>query len=139
MEEISLIFPDKLEYLHLATSLSREVCKIIKGPNMDKDFTNDVELIVSEACTNAIKHTKNDGLAKNIAISFQIYQDRLVINVKDSGSGFDIEKVPNPDFERPSESGYGIYIIKSKADKVQYTRENDCNILSMIKYFETAK
>ncbi len=135
MEEITLKITNKLESLHLATTLSREVCQVINDPGIDAGFTNAVELAVSEAVTNAIKHSDISDSTINIIITFQIHQDRLVINVKDQGKGFDLEKVLKPDLKKHPEGGYGIFIMKSSMDKVEYTRGDDWNILSMTKYF----
>jgi serine/threonine-protein kinase RsbW len=135
MDEIILEFASSFEYLHLASTLTKEVCKTINNPKLDRDFLTSVELAVSEACTNAIKHGgTNQG--KRVVLSFQISNDRLVINVKDQGPGFDITKVPVPDFDSHPAGGYGIYIIKTMMDKVEHVRENNWNILTMTKYFK---
>lgn len=90
-----------------------------------------VELAVSEACTNAIKHAGKGG----IILAFQVFDGGIVVQVKDQGKGFDLDKVPPPDFDNHPEGGYGIYIIKSKMDEVEYIRTKNWNILSMTKYF----
>jgi len=135
MDDISLRFTSRLDYLHLATALSREVCKTLNNPRVDERFVNEVELAVSEACTNAIKHSGDADLPKNIILSFQVHRDRLVINVMDQGPGFDMDKVTLPKFEDYSESGRGLYIIKSIMTSVRYLRDKGRNTLSMEKYF----
>ncbi len=142
MDEVSIIIANELEQLHLATAFSREVCRSVNSSRIDDKFTNTVELVVSEAVTNAIKHSDISDLTKNILISFQIHQDRLVINVKDQGRSFDFEKIPEPEFEKHPEGGYGVFIIESSMDKVEYKekegegrRSDDYNVLSMTKYF----
>ncbi len=139
MEEITLKIINKIEYLHLATTLSREVCKTINTSEIDDEFSNTVELVVSEAITNVIKHSNASDSKGNISISFQICQDRLVVNVKDQGQGFDFNRVPEPDLEKHPEGGYGVFIIKSRMDKVGYERGVDWNTLSMTKYFGRAE
>ncbi len=131
VDEITLKITNRLEHLYLATALSREVCQVIN----DFGFTNEVELAVSEAVTNAIRHSGIPDSTKSIFIIFQIHQDRLVINVKDQGRGFDLETVMKPDLENHQEGGYGIFIIKSSMDEVEYKRKGDYNTLSMTKYF----
>ncbi len=136
MDEITLKITNRLEYLHLATTLSREICQVINDPGVDPGFTSTVELVVSEAVTNAIKHSDTSSPANDIFITFKIHQDRLAINVGDQGRGFDLETVLGPDLEKHPEGGYGIFIIKSSMDDVEYKREGDYNILSMTKYFK---
>ncbi len=142
MDEDSIIIANEFEQLHLVTAFSREVCKSVNGSRIDDKFTNTIELVVSEAVTNAIKHSDTTDSTKSIFITFQIHQDRLVINVKDQGRSFDFMNISEPDFEKHPEGGYGIFIIKSSMDEVEYKpkdggarRCDDGNVLSMTKYF----
>jgi anti-sigma regulatory factor (Ser/Thr protein kinase) len=41
-----------------------------------------------------------------------------------------------PDFDEHPEGGYGIFIIKSMMDEVQYFHADGFNHLKMIKYLE---
>jgi serine/threonine-protein kinase RsbW len=44
--------------------------------------------------------------------------------------------VPIPDFENPKEGGMGIFFIKTLMDSVTYTRQDDCNVLEIVKYLK---
>jgi serine/threonine-protein kinase RsbW len=136
MDEIVLEVEQKIEYLRLATTLAREVCRSIKDPRVDQDFINTAELVVSEACTNAILHGKPPGGCGRVATVFQVFQDKIVIHIKDKGPGFDITGVPLPDFDRHPEGGYGLYIIRTKMHEVRYSTSDGWNMLSMTLYFE---
>jgi serine/threonine-protein kinase RsbW len=134
--ELTLQFLRRLDYLHLAAGVSRLVCEAIKHPRLPGSFGDEVELAVSEACTNAIRHTDDADALATVAISFRVYENRLVIEVKDQGTGFDIEEVPLPEFDKHPEGGYGLYIIQTVMDEVHYTRGDRHNTLAMKKYFE---
>jgi serine/threonine-protein kinase RsbW len=108
---------------------------MIHHKSLDKNFAHDIELVVSEACTNAILHAGEAYPGEKIEIAFKIQEDRLTIDVKDRGSGFDFEAIPLPDFENHPEDGYGLYIIKEKMDQVSYQKGESYNILSMTKFF----
>ena len=136
MDEITLKFIKRIDYLHMATALAREVCVTIHAIN-DNNFKNAVELSVNEACVNAIKHSGDADTSRTVNLSFCVFDDRLVINLKEQGPGYDIDNIPIPEIEKHPECGYGIYLIKTMMDKVVYERENDWNILSMTKYFHT--
>jgi serine/threonine-protein kinase RsbW len=136
MEEIRLTFPRKVSYLRLATHISKQVCSLIKKCRDDENFANDVELCVSEACTNAIKHSYCDETEDVISLYFQIFSDRLVLKVQDKGSGFNLNNLPKPDMESLSDRGYGIYIIRNKMDDVQYCQTAEGNFLTMTKSFK---
>ena len=133
MEKITLVFPPLLQYLELATTLSRKICNSLPYIQMNKEFINAVEVAVSEACTNVIRHAPQTSA--DVMISFQIFPDKLVVQIKDKGVSFDFHNVPLPDFENHPEHGYGIYLMKSLMDRVEYSAGNEGNILSMTKYF----
>ena len=134
--DLTLQFLRRLDYLHLATGVSRLVCETIKHPSLLGNFGDEVELAVSEACTNAIRHADDADALATVAISFRVYENRLVIEVNDQGAGFDIDEVPLPEFDKHPEGGYGLYIIRTVMDEVHYTRGDRDNTLTMKKYFE---
>ncbi len=132
--ELTLQFLQNLNYLHLATGASRLVCKTIKEPNLPESFVDEVELSVSEACTNAIRHGAEADASAMVMVRFRVDETQLVIEVHDQGAGFDFGEVPEPEFNRHPESGYGLYIIRRMMDEVQYTRGGEMNTLTMRKY-----
>jgi serine/threonine-protein kinase RsbW len=136
MEEIRLTLPRKVSYLRFATSVSKQICQQIKKCREDKSFATDVELCVSEACTNAIKYGRCGELEDVISLYFQIFPDKLIIKVQDKGSGFNLDKLPEPDIESLPDRGYGLYIIRSKMDDVKYVQTKEGNFLTMIKFFK---
>lgn len=82
---------------------------------------DDMKVSISEAFTNAIKHSKE----QNISIFFHIFSDKIEIEVKDNGIGYNKESVKNPDLENPKENGMGIFIMNSLMDKVEINSENN--------------
>jgi serine/threonine-protein kinase RsbW len=136
MEEIRLTFPRKVSYLCFATSISKQICQHIQECREDKKFASDVELCVSEACTNAIKYGRSSEREDVISLYFQIHADKLIIKVQDKGSGFNLNNLPDPDIESLPDRGYGLYIIRSKMDDVQYFQTEKGNFLTMIKSFK---
>ena len=136
MEEIRLTFPRKVSYLRFATSFSKQICQQIEECLEDKSLTSDIELCVSEACTNAIKYGQSIKREDVISLYFQIHKDKLIIKVQDKGSGFNLNSLPDPDIENLPDGGYGLYIIRSKMDDVRYSRTERGNFLTMIKFFK---
>jgi len=134
MKEIKCEFPRQIKYLQIATSLAREVCKTITNEKIDMEFIDLIELAVSEACTNAIQHATGIE-SKIVIVAFQIYKNKLVINVNDCGTGFDIDLIKSPNPSELQESGWGIQILKNIIDKLEYIKGADCNFLVMTKYF----
>ncbi len=133
--DLTLQFSKKLDHLHLTTETARLVCGSIRTCNAD--FIDDVELAVSEACTNAIKHARQSDGDNTATIRFRAYTDRLVVEVVDRGMVFDMESVPLPRFDEHPESGYGMYIIRTIMDEVGYEAGDICSTLTMTKFFDT--
>lgn len=133
--ELKVEFPGSPDYLHLATGAARLFCGAVREPALPKDFTDEVELVVSEACTNAIRHAAR-GASDTVAVRFRAAASELIIEVVDHGAGFDIEDVPPPDFQEHPEGGYGLYIIRKMMDEVRYIRIENSNTLTMKKYFK---
>ena len=136
MEKICLTFPRKVSYLLFATSISKQICQQIKVCREDKSFASDVELCVSEACTNAIKYGRSVEREDNVSLYFEINPDKLVIKVQDKGIGFNLNDLPDPDLESLPARGYGLYIIRSKMDEVEYSQTEEGNFLTMVKSFK---
>lgn len=134
--EITVRLPVDLAYLHFAAKLSRMICGAIDDPELEAGFTDAVELAVSEACTNALRHGKSSGQETCWAIlTFSIHSNRLIVQIEDSGPGFDMDAIPEPDFDARPDGGYGLYIIRSCMDEVSYHRGSPYNSFTMAKYF----
>ncbi|MFC2164751.1 ATP-binding protein [Acidobacteriota bacterium] len=136
MEEICYTFPGKLRYLRSAARAARQVCQEIKDLHIDESFSRDVELCVSEAFTNALKYGRSGETEDPITLYFQIYLNKLIIKIQDKGQGFNIDDLPEFDFRSLPIHGYGLYIIRSKMDEVQYVQKIEGNFLTMTKYFK---
>jgi serine/threonine-protein kinase RsbW len=133
--QVEVIIPTQTKYLDLIGSIGEHIAKELD------DFTGDREalayhlnLVLTEATVNAIKHGNFDDPKDTVRITIHIQENELNIKVYDHGQGFDLESVPLPDFEHPKEGGMGIFFIRTLMDSVTYTRQGDCNVLEIIKY-----
>ena len=90
-----------------------------------------MKVAVSEACTNAIKHSSDD----RFYITFNILDSGLNIEIKDNGIGCNIDLLGKPDIENPKENGLGIFIIQTLMDEVSIeSSDNKGTIIKMTKY-----
>ena len=95
------------------------------------DDIEDMKVAVSEACTNAIKHSSDD----RFYITFNILDDGLNIEIKDNGVGCNIDLLGKPDLENPKENGLGIFIIQTLMDEVSIeSSDKKGTIIKMTKY-----
>jgi serine/threonine-protein kinase RsbW len=122
-------FPAATDSLALVASFIMQACQ---EAELSDDFTGNITLVASEAVTNAIRHgARCDG--ELLAVTLEISDRRVSLQVIDHGPGFDLEAVPPPNLDDPSEGGYGLYIIKRLVDEVKYLRGDDANTMIMIK------
>lgn len=95
------------------------------------DDIEDIKVAVSEACTNAIKHSLDD----KFLVQFSVLENGLTIEVEDKGTGYDVESLQEPDLTNPKESGLGLFIIKTLMDEVStISNSNVGTRVKMTKY-----
>ncbi|MGL4797269.1 MAG: ATP-binding protein [Paraclostridium sp.] len=95
------------------------------------DDIEDIKVAVSEACTNAIKHS----LDEKFYITFSLLENGLTVEIEDKGTGYDMNSVAEPDLSNPKENGLGLFIIKTLMDEVTtMSKNNEGTIVKMTKY-----
>ncbi|KAB2375411.1 ATP-binding protein [Actinomadura montaniterrae] len=87
----------------------------LQALGVDEHIRDDIEVMLTEACTNVIKHARHGD---DYTVRAAIHDERCVIKVIDSGRGFDAERIPEPD--PVSEAGRGLMIMRSLADDVRF-------------------
>lgn len=83
---------------------------------VEDHIRDDIEMMLTEACTNVIKHAEHGA---HYTVRATIQDRRCVIKVIDSGTGFDAARVPRP--EPAAEHGRGLLIMRTLADDVRFT------------------
>jgi serine/threonine-protein kinase RsbW len=111
---VRLTIPAKPEYITLSRLALAGLARV--RPLAD-DTLADLKLALTEACSNSVRHAYGDGEG-HVAISFELLDDRLIVEVADDGSGFEVEE-PDAEGDELSEGGLGIAIIRSVADEVE--------------------
>jgi serine/threonine-protein kinase RsbW len=114
---IRLTFPAKAEYITLGRLALTGIARLRP---LDAESLGDLKLALTEACTNSVKHAYDEegGI---VGITYELYPDRLVVEVTDEGEGF----AHAGNGERPEdglgESGLGLAIIQAVADDLEIT------------------
>jgi serine/threonine-protein kinase RsbW len=92
----------------------------------------DYELALVEACNNAIRYSTASGRHKPVLVEVLSDAKELELRITDHTPGFEwTEKVLLPDCE--SESGRGLYLIRTLMDYANYFRSPRENVLVMRK------
>jgi phosphoserine phosphatase RsbU/P len=102
---------------------------------LDQDLTDRVDLCLDEALINIIRHGYEDGRRDSIAVSLELVHDRLHAVVADAGREFDPLQHPTPvaptTLDEAPVGGFGIHLMRSFADALEYRREGERNILTL--------
>ena len=108
--------PTNPEYVSVARLTVSAISNTI-GFNVEE--IEDIKIALSEACANAIRHSKKD----TFSLHFELEDGKLTIQVSDQGVGFDTKEVKEPVVEEMKESGLGFFIIESLMDEVKIDSE----------------
>ncbi len=100
------------------------------------DELDDILLVSDEAATNILVHAYADTTLPNpdFECDLQIESHNYVrINFRDQGRPFRMDEVKKPDVRQnlagKRKGGFGVYLIKSLMNRVEYRRENGVNYL----------
>ena len=132
--EVDIRVPNQTRYLGLIGKIGEDIARTLKRYRGDREeLAYQINLVLTEAMTNAIRHANEDDPAKEIHISITIVDRTLSIKVFDQGEGFDVTALPLPDFKGLDEHGRGIYIIRAIMDSVTYRKYQRGHVLEMTK------
>ena len=114
--EVRLTIPAKPEYITLGRLALTGISRL--RPLSDEALA-DLKLALTEACSNSVRHAYAGGEG-HVQISFELREDRLVVEVEDDGTGFEHDGTGRElEREELEEGGLGIAIIRSVADEVE--------------------
>jgi serine/threonine-protein kinase RsbW len=116
---VRLCIPAKPEYITLGRLALTGLSRVRAFPD---DVLADLKLALTEACTNSVRHAYDDGEGI-VEIVYELHADKLVIEVSDTGEGFD-HTVAVPDDDVLNEGGLGIAIIRALADELEISGRN---------------
>ncbi len=80
-------------------------------------------MAIREAVTNAVLHGNKQDQSKCVHVTVKSLPDKLEINVRDQGTGFNPAAVPDPteDENIMKTSGRGIFFMRNFMDEVDWS------------------
>lgn len=85
----------------------------------------ELQLVLSEACTNSIKHAYSMEKSHTLELSATIEDDQICLVIRDFGKKMNLQKYQEPNLENPPNSGYGVYLMKRLMDEVHFNVSHD--------------
>jgi len=116
---VRLTIPARAEYIALCRLALTGLARLRP---ISEELVADLKLALTEATSNSVRHAygNSDG---RVEIAYELYGDRLVIEVNDEGEGFEPgENTDLRDLENLTEGGLGIAIIRAIADEFALSR-----------------
>ena len=95
---------------------------IARGAGLDEAEAQEAALALNEVCANIHRHAYGGRTDGRIDLSAEADpgSGTLRLTVRDYGFSFDVHAVPPPSVE-PQEGGYGVFLIRSLMDEVEFT------------------
>ncbi len=118
---IKLEIPSSMDFVHL---LDAVITEILQQMGFDRDATDQVNLAVIEAGTNAIKHGNREEPRKRAYFDFMMHPEELVVIVRDEGEGFDAQTTEDPlnPENLLNSSGRGLFLMEACMDSVDFSQ-----------------
>jgi anti-sigma regulatory factor (Ser/Thr protein kinase) len=120
--ELNIVIPADPQHME---NVQRGVSQLLAGKGWAEEDVAKVELALSEALSNAIRHGCGNDPSKQVqcTVTFDA-SGEVVIVVRDPGRGFDPRAIPDPRLETNlmKTSGRGVFLINQLMDTVEYTR-----------------
>jgi serine/threonine-protein kinase RsbW len=114
----------------------RHVCgDALRQLGVASDCVGDVEIAITEACTNVVKHSAD--AQDEYKVEVLIDETSCHISVTDSGAGFDHEARSAMVAKAEDESGRGISLMHALVDNVKFvSKPSDGTIVHLVKNLE---
>lgn len=119
MNTISIQIPSILENIRMIESF---IDNAKEKFSLDDDIYGNIMIAVTEAVNNAIKHGNDGDKSKNVSLSLSLKDSLIQFIIKDEGTGFDYENLPDPTAPENIEKigGRGIFLMKHLSDQVEF-------------------
>lgn len=138
-DEFQLIFPMGTDNEMLAASAVEQVARRL---SFTSEAINQIKTAVVEACINASEHSLSPD--RKIYQRFQVENDRLVItissrgilptNIASNGAGEAEPEVESESQKSDDRRGWGLKLIQTLMDEVEFERVDEGTSLKMTKY-----
>jgi anti-sigma regulatory factor (Ser/Thr protein kinase) len=117
--------------------LARKAVVFLQRVTSNADTLYELELIITEACTNVVVHGYNHDHDGDIKVQLSVNEKvRVLIKIIDQGKPFTGSQPGAFELDPAMESGRGLYIISQLSDSHSYVRHDDQNILRIKKVLE---
>ena len=113
---------------------------MLRAAGVGKMVVHELRLAAEESLSNIIRHAYVDTARHSIEVGVEIDGGEIQLVLRDDGRPFSPLAAPTPDLDAPVEQrpagGLGIHLLRNLVDRADYRRENDTNVLRLVKRSE---
>ena len=112
--------PSDVAFIERVVELVRHECEVMSFGK--RQVMLNVPVALTEALSNAILRGNGDDPAKHVHVRAQVDTQRLIVEVGDEGSGFDLvgsEIDPTTPENLDREDGRGLFLMRKLMDRVE--------------------
>lgn len=121
--------------------LGQDIAQFGRAYSLDEQTVYTLNLCLEEVISNIILHGFEDKEEHTITLTIH-YQEKpaqIFMQIEDAGIAFNpLQDAPSPplgsSLAERKEGGLGVYLVKKFMNSIVYARENDSNILKIVKY-----
>ena len=100
----------------------RHMCRTaMESLEVDDDCTGDIEVALSEACTNVLRHATQHG--EEYEVKVVVDPVACVISILDAGGDFDHAALSRDQAASSAEGGRGVYLMQHLVDDLHFSSE----------------
>ncbi len=143
--ELALVSDSVCEHFLLPATLAsldsarRWSSALAHAAAIDDDTIFELELAMTEALSNTIRHSYGEDAEQRIELSMAIDARRVELAIFDRGRPFEAAQYRRPDFENPSEGGYGVHLLDELTDELTRIKCADGSTrVTLVKYRKNA-
>jgi len=123
----------EIRFLPPAVEFAKNFFETFPDIAADTQCLYNLQLAVSEALTNVMKHAYPPDLPGRVSLSLRREEDSVIITVTDKGLPFNPAQIPEPDLDNPQGHGLGMFFLREVMDSVTYGRSGLTNTLTLTK------
>jgi len=116
-EDVTLV-SDPLLLREARRRLTRRILEAGFAPGDARDLA----IAFSEACANVHRHAYRGSVDGRIGLRVLLDDERIVVTLEHDGEPFNPASYKPPRLDRPSESGYGMYLVAALVDEASFER-----------------
>ncbi|MBI4466399.1 MAG: ATP-binding protein [Acidobacteria bacterium] len=134
---VEMTLETKIESMDLGEEVARRVAATA---GFDEDERHKICMAVRECLINALQHGNRYDPRKPIGVTFTLLPDRLMVQVRDQGPGFDLAGIPDPlsDEHLLKSSGRGLFLVRCFMDELMVeSGRNGGAVVTMIKRYSS--